>query len=763
VVWGLMPWLLNQGRWLILIEVLRLKNWRSHASLELQFKPGLNVIVGRMGAGKSSILNAISFALFGTFPELSSKKLSIGDVIRDGQHEASVELVFKLDARYSVLRVVDKRGTRRAELRREGKLLETRSNAITQFIEQRVGFDYNVFSKAVYVAQNELMRVLSLTPGERKKELDHIFGIDELEDVRANALFLKNSIRKRIESLERSVNLLQLEEVRKALEEVRGKLEEVKAEVKRLEEERARLEQRAKEKKQQLDALERVRAERERLERKRSELEGERKTLQEQLKYLNVRRVDGKVYEKVLEVLRQLKSEEKRLEQAVRAERDTLSALRVKAQQVIKNREELKVVEQRLKALGDVEVRLQEAERALEQLKSKRAALLQEREQLAKTLPVLKRMGAQCPVCGQPLSDEHRRKVLAEFRDKVEDVKRGLAELRNAIEDKENDVRALRRSVEEKNKLLAVKERLKVEQLPDVKAQEVKVKALEQQLANVKEQIEVKRQEEEEMRRALEDQKKKERLSARLKVVEKMLMDVREQLNSMKGVEEWKRVQEEYAEVWERFRQVSAVMNNKLKTLSQWVYEERRLSDQLREWENVKKEVETLRAKHEDVSQLYTALLTVQEELRTEIVKSINALMYKLWQTLYPYDDYSAVRLAVEDGNYVLQFLKAGRWVSVDRGSGGEKALAALCFRVAVSALFSSKLNYLFLDEPTHNLDKSAVEALGQAIAERLPSFIPQIFVISHDENLVSGAGNVYAIKKEEGITRVIGWNDVVA
>ena len=213
-------------------------------------------------------------------------------------------------------------------------------------------------------------------------------------------------------------------------------------------------------------------------------------------------------------------------------------------------------------------------------------------------------------------------------------MKRGLAELRNAIEDKENDVRALRRSVEEKNKLLAVKERLKVEQLPDVKAQEVKVKALEQQLANVKEQIEVKRQEEEEMRRALEDQKKKERLSARLKVVEKMLMDVREQLNSMKGVEEWKRVQEEYAEVWERFRQVSAVMNNKLKTLSQWVYEERRLSDQLREWENVKKEVETLRAKHEDVSQLYTALLTVQEELRTEIVKSINALMYKLWLTL---------------------------------------------------------------------------------------------------------------------------------
>jgi len=48
-----------------MIKRVRLKNWRSHYDTDLRFDEGTNVIIGINGAGKSSVLEAIFFALFG--------------------------------------------------------------------------------------------------------------------------------------------------------------------------------------------------------------------------------------------------------------------------------------------------------------------------------------------------------------------------------------------------------------------------------------------------------------------------------------------------------------------------------------------------------------------------------------------------------------------------------------------------------------------------------------------------------------------------
>ena len=43
---------------------LVLKNFKSHANTNIDFNPGITVIVGENGAGKSTIFEGISYALF---------------------------------------------------------------------------------------------------------------------------------------------------------------------------------------------------------------------------------------------------------------------------------------------------------------------------------------------------------------------------------------------------------------------------------------------------------------------------------------------------------------------------------------------------------------------------------------------------------------------------------------------------------------------------------------------------------------------------
>ena len=52
-----------------MITSLELTNWRTHSNTTLDFEKGTNVIIGVMGSGKSSIVNAITYALFGTFQD----------------------------------------------------------------------------------------------------------------------------------------------------------------------------------------------------------------------------------------------------------------------------------------------------------------------------------------------------------------------------------------------------------------------------------------------------------------------------------------------------------------------------------------------------------------------------------------------------------------------------------------------------------------------------------------------------------------------
>ena len=49
---------------MMIIESIKIKNFLSHEDTEIDFEQGINIITGKNGAGKTSVLDAIKFALF---------------------------------------------------------------------------------------------------------------------------------------------------------------------------------------------------------------------------------------------------------------------------------------------------------------------------------------------------------------------------------------------------------------------------------------------------------------------------------------------------------------------------------------------------------------------------------------------------------------------------------------------------------------------------------------------------------------------------
>ena len=161
-----------------MIRSVELKNWRSHLDSKFQFSDGTNCFIGTMGAGKTSVLDAICFAFFGTFPALSQKKLKLEDVIMKKpkpRDMAEVDVNFEVNGdEWSVKRTISK-GRSTAELRRNNELIEgPQTSRVTEEIEKVLKVDYDLFTRAIYSEQNQLDHFLTIPKGQRMKRIDEL-------------------------------------------------------------------------------------------------------------------------------------------------------------------------------------------------------------------------------------------------------------------------------------------------------------------------------------------------------------------------------------------------------------------------------------------------------------------------------------------------------------------------------------------------------------------------------------------------------------
>ena len=207
------------------IDRIVLENFISHQSTDTSFYDGITMIIGHNGAGKSSIIDAIVFALFGPKGEyVRGKKAE--DLIKKGKMHASVELHFSMgENRYTVFRRVSmKKSDTAAYLELNGNRIIDTISGVDQEIEAILGVSKEIFMNSVFVKQGEMDSLIDEDPAKRKELFGKLIGIDRLTRSSKTVGDMVKELEYEKAVLQQSVN--NIEPIRESLKEVtRQKLE----------------------------------------------------------------------------------------------------------------------------------------------------------------------------------------------------------------------------------------------------------------------------------------------------------------------------------------------------------------------------------------------------------------------------------------------------------------------------------------------------------------------------------------------------------
>ncbi len=682
-----------------MIKSIALQNWKTHLDSRLEFVKGTNVIVGPMGSGKSSIMDAISFALYGTFPLQAARRVSLEETIMDRpmkQERATVKLEFGYGGKeYSIERMVKRNGLNEAYLREGGRIISgPKPTDVNAKVEEILEVNYDLFSRAVYSEQNQIDYFLRLSPAQRKEKFDELLGLDRYERVRQNAGTLSNRLKKMVEDRKaflteqkKKFDPAQLSDYAKRISEKEKELAEKKAGVEFLMKETGKCEATL---------------------RKLEEEEREHKTLNEL--YIKTRARFEALKEQLFRAKEKLKGKDTG---KIRAE---INALEKKTAEAEAERKEL----------GKA---LEAEEKKLTEVREQRAALRSVLEVTEKTLKGARGIGGECPVCRRPLAKHDREKLEKELTEEI-------GKAAKAIEEMEGRAKKISAQAESTQKKIDAAER--------------EMAAAEREIDSLKRALEGQAEIEEKWKGKVRAEAELVNVSRRLAKSPfdaKALTGQRNALMELREKSAKLRAEARSAE--ELMKELEAGMKKAVEAQEQIAGLERQLAGNT--------------AALEKIAVFTSALRATQAELRYTMIETINEAMDEVWGKVYPYDDLTSVKIDVQEGSYeVVVRQRSGEWIRVEGIlSGGERSSVALTMRISVSLVLTQNLGWIILDEPTHNLDANAVRELSEMMRTHLPELIEQMFIITHDKEMENAAsGKLYVLEREkgnDGATRIVG------
>jgi DNA repair protein SbcC/Rad50 len=190
---------------------LKLDGLRSYRrEVEVDFSGvSLLAIVGDTGAGKSSLLEAITYALYGS----STWSGQPGDLIADNARTMRVELVFSVDGRrWKATRSMSRDGypppVHRLECLDEPAHRIDGRSSVNVTIERLIGLDHKAFLRSVILPQGRFAELLQDTGANRTGILRNIFRVDDLERCRESAQQLLFRLQPALEGLRKERSLL---------------------------------------------------------------------------------------------------------------------------------------------------------------------------------------------------------------------------------------------------------------------------------------------------------------------------------------------------------------------------------------------------------------------------------------------------------------------------------------------------------------------------------------------------------------------------
>ncbi len=166
----------------MILDRLVLRNFKRFREEEIRFKDGITGILGNNGTGKSSLVQAVFFALYGVQATGIAADYIVSS-FASPKEKCEVRLDFRIGGdSYTVLRTFrkGKSVTHDATFHKNGKLMATGVSQVETEVKRTLGMGPVDFRNTIYAGQKDLLTLLENTPGKRKEWFLRALGIDFL-------------------------------------------------------------------------------------------------------------------------------------------------------------------------------------------------------------------------------------------------------------------------------------------------------------------------------------------------------------------------------------------------------------------------------------------------------------------------------------------------------------------------------------------------------------------------------------------------------
>ncbi len=459
------------------IKKIKLNNIRSYTNHEIEFKEGITLLAGDIGAGKTTILLAMEFALFG----LSKSELSGKSLLRHGRKRGYVELDFSVGnkdvtIKRTLKRVSDSVVQDSGYIAINGKEEVLTAEELKIRILKLLGYPRELlrrknylFRFTVYTPQEEMKRILYDDEEVRLSTLRKIFQIEKYKTIRENSLIVIRALKQKVKFMKEElkdfkVDEDEIEKLEKERELNKKEIEEKKEVHNKLLKDLSELEAGIKDNEAKIEEFRK-------LENKKELVAGEIKNLKEiisdvvneikqnkekalsMIKELNSITIanDGDSVSKIKDEIERLNSEIADNEKKISRLNERIKHLKEKKQEIKESiqemNEKVNIIPQLKSEIEKLESEYRKIlakEKELDSEKQKHEVLaVKEKEILIKINEHKQRMkdvdSDVCPVCRQRITDDYRKSIISSEQRILKELQNELENIQKKI--KENDAR----------------------------------------------------------------------------------------------------------------------------------------------------------------------------------------------------------------------------------------------------------------------------------------------------------------------------------
>ena len=746
------------------LEKIELENFRSYKGRHAVEFGGVNVVWGRIGAGKTSLLYAVEFALFGRQLEVKERVAKLVDLINTESHETGVALTLTRDG--DVLRVerrLSRRGGEKLVLRFNS--LELRGREAEEKLAELLNADEDIYERLVYISHRTLEGFIYGTTQKRAVSVDRLFGIDVVDGVVKVTASLEKTLLERAEELRRRLSAYEkykdvirryggygavvsrLDVVGNEIKALREREERLAKEAEELAKRRAAYLTKLKEGEARLMEYYRVKSELELLESSAaggeevdvSTLEKIRNALREALEEYE-HMVDPRLAERLgsagdLETLSAAMAEAYdallKLSRDVESQiSDTKRIYDTYMARVKKVEEEIGDVEAKLRRLEKQYIRFKELQKTFRSLEAAKVALDEHRRRLAEAERAVSFSSAlrtvalyiaetgleRCPICGGPVSREIAANAAKEVEAKFGGLIREAEALRERVRELESVVEEMEALSGDVAEYLAAKTRLEELQL---EREEAVKRAL--QAEKALKQLEKKAERLRLLlaridRRTISDAVSKYARGVKMRELRRRLKELEAELKNAGLTDETLAAEIRWREVVEELEKTS-------RRLAELYKEKATLEEVVREIggdaDVLKKRLDNVLYAYSRLQDLKAKLELVKINARARLLEIARNRFNEMFLSLYKYGDIVRVNADLEQRRGYYEFYAvtpAGDRYGISKLSDGQRLSIALALALTLREIAHTNLGFVIFDEPIPYVDANIRKAFVELV-----------------------------------------------